>query len=183
VVATNGDQREVSAPAPVVGEAHTAPHDEIIGIARDLIDRSGSGAVSIDALANALKSRGFRRTPGSPRLITRLRRIREIEISRSGLITLVNGVRLEEDVEASFTPGEEVAAEALPAGTATVVEAEPAETAERSDVIEGELIEAEGDDIGNRKEESAPGAEPRRRARRGGRRRRGPRRAAEPAAT
>jgi hypothetical protein len=40
-------------------------------------------------LANALKARGFRRTPGSPRLITRLRRIREVTVSPTGMISLV----------------------------------------------------------------------------------------------
>ena len=35
--------------------------------------------VTLDALANALKARGFSRPPGSPRLITRLRRIRELQ--------------------------------------------------------------------------------------------------------
>src|SRR5262249_50330574 len=36
-----------------------------------------------------LKERGFSRPPGSPRLITRLRRIRELAVSRTGMITLV----------------------------------------------------------------------------------------------
>jgi hypothetical protein len=72
-------------------EPHTAPHDEIVGIVQELIGRSRDRAVSIDTLANALKSRGFRRPPGSPRLITRLRRIREITIDRTGRITLVDG--------------------------------------------------------------------------------------------
>jgi hypothetical protein len=72
-------------------DPHTAPHDEIVGVVQELIDRAGDGAVSIDTLANALKSRGFRRPPGSPRLITRLRRIREITIDRAGRITLVDG--------------------------------------------------------------------------------------------
>ena len=58
---------------------------------RELIERSRAGALSIDTLANALKSRGFRRPPGSPRLSTRLRRIREITIDRTGRITLVDG--------------------------------------------------------------------------------------------
>jgi hypothetical protein len=71
------------------GEAHTAPHDEIVAVVRELIERTSDRAITIDALANALKSRGFRRTPGSPRLITRLRRIREIAIDRAGRITLV----------------------------------------------------------------------------------------------
>jgi hypothetical protein len=72
-------------------EAHTAPHDELLGVARDLIRASANGSVTLDALANALKSRGFSRPPGSPRLITRLRRLRELSVSRSGHITLVDG--------------------------------------------------------------------------------------------
>jgi hypothetical protein len=72
-------------------EPHTAPHDEIVSVVQELIARASDGSVSIDTLANALKSRGFRRTPGSPRLITRLRRIREIAIDRGGRITLVDG--------------------------------------------------------------------------------------------
>src|SRR5262249_31027051 len=74
--------------ADVVGP-HTAPHDALLGVARDLIRVSSSRAVTLDSLANALKGRGFSRTPGSPRLITRLRRIRELAVSRSGHITLV----------------------------------------------------------------------------------------------
>jgi hypothetical protein len=70
-------------------EPHTAPHDEIVAVVRDLLDTSSGGVVSIDALANALKRKGFRRTPGSPRLITRLRRIKEVAVSQSGMITLV----------------------------------------------------------------------------------------------
>jgi len=81
-------------PAPAVAppgaeEPHTAPHDELLGVARDLIQRASSHMTTLDALANALKTRGFSRPPGSPRLITRLRRIRELEVSRSGQITLV----------------------------------------------------------------------------------------------
>jgi hypothetical protein len=72
-------------------EPHTAPHDEIVSVVQELIQRSRDRALSIDTLANALKSRGFRRPPGSPRLITRLRRIREITIDRTGRITLVDG--------------------------------------------------------------------------------------------
>ena len=76
-------------------EAHTAPHDELLGVARDLIRVSSNGTVTLDALANALKSRGFSRPPGSPRLITRLRRLRELSVSRSGHITLVDAHRVE----------------------------------------------------------------------------------------
>jgi hypothetical protein len=84
----------VAEPTAAVSEdtatsAHTAPHDEIINVVHDLMQRSPMRAVTIDTLANALKARGFSRTPGSPRLITRLRRIKEISVSRSGVITLV----------------------------------------------------------------------------------------------
>ena len=76
-------------PPVTAAEPHTAPHDELLGVARELIRSSPGRAVTLDTLANALKGRGFSRTPGSPRLITRLRRIRELVVSRSGQITLV----------------------------------------------------------------------------------------------
>ena len=76
---------------PPVGEQHTAPHDELVGIVRDLIGAAGGRVVTIDTLANALKSRGFSRPPGSPRLSTRLRRIKELTVSRSGALTLADG--------------------------------------------------------------------------------------------
>jgi hypothetical protein len=78
------------APGPLA-EPHTAPHDEIIAVVHDLMQRAPGRAVTLDTLANELKARGFSRPPGSPRLITRLRRIKEIELSRSGVITLVGG--------------------------------------------------------------------------------------------
>jgi hypothetical protein len=70
-------------------DPQTAPHDEMVSVIEELIGRSSDNSVSIDTLANELKSRGFRRPPGSPRLITRLRRIRQITIDRAGRITLV----------------------------------------------------------------------------------------------
>ncbi|MGH7894589.1 MAG: hypothetical protein ACREQL_07965, partial [Candidatus Binatia bacterium] len=65
----------VTEPAEVDGEGHTAPHDELIDVVRDLMVSSPAG-VTLDQLANGLRERGFRRTPGSPRLITRLKRIK-----------------------------------------------------------------------------------------------------------
>ena len=70
-------------------DPQTAPHDEMVSVIEELIARSSDNSVSIDTLANELKGRGFRRPPGSPRLITRLRRIRQITIDRAGRITLV----------------------------------------------------------------------------------------------
>jgi hypothetical protein len=67
---------------------HTAPHDELVSVVRGLVEASPRRSVIIDAVASALKARGFQRPPGSPRLVTRLRRIREILVSPSGVITL-----------------------------------------------------------------------------------------------
>jgi len=79
-----------SAPAPQLGpEPHTAPHDELVAVVRELTERAPGHHVTLDALANALKQRGFSRPPGSPRLITRLRRIKALEVNRAGVITLV----------------------------------------------------------------------------------------------
>ena len=74
--------------APADTAAHTAPLDELVEIVRELAERAPNGAVLIDTLARTLKERGFSRPPGSPRLITRLRRIHELEVSRTGMITL-----------------------------------------------------------------------------------------------
>src|SRR4029077_3735488 len=75
--------------APADESAPTAPHDEIVGVVQELVERTPDQSVLIDTLANALKSRGFRRPPGSPRLITRLRRIKELSVSPTGMITRV----------------------------------------------------------------------------------------------
>lgn len=76
--------------APADTAAHTAPHGQLVDVVRELADDSPTGAVLIDTLARALKERGFSRPPGSPRLITRLRRIRELQVSRTGMITLTD---------------------------------------------------------------------------------------------
>ncbi len=60
-------------------------------VVRELADHAPNGAVLIDTLARALKERGFSRPPGSPRLITRLRRIRQLVVSQTGRITLADG--------------------------------------------------------------------------------------------
>jgi hypothetical protein len=77
-------------PAPPTETPHTAPHDELVSVVRGLVEGSPRRSVVIDAVANALKARGFQRPPGSPRLVTRLRRIRELIVSPSGTITLAD---------------------------------------------------------------------------------------------
>lgn len=142
------------------GEPHTAPADEIVNVVRSLIEASPGRAVTIDAVANTLKARGFSRPPGSPRLITRLRRIRQIEVSRTGMITFAEGAEFEPTI-----PGEAQEAQA------TTVAA--AETHEASSLDESAAAS------GGQPSETAAPRRGRRRSRRGGRRhRRGPQPAA-----
>ena len=75
--------------------------DEIVALVQELVAASPTRRISIDTLANALKGRGFQRTSGSPRLMTRLRRIRQIAVSASGAITLATG-----DADGSEPPPE-----------------------------------------------------------------------------
>jgi hypothetical protein len=147
-------------------EPHTAPHDEIVAVVRELASSAPGRNVTLDMLANALKARGFSRPPGSPRLITRLRRIKELEVSRSGVITLHDGT----------APAPR---EVEPEAVAEPVEA--AEAAAEARQPEEELVEPEVVEPGNERrapyEPHAPrredGGQGRRRSRRGGRRRRG----------
>jgi hypothetical protein len=106
-------------------EGHTAPHDELVAVVRELVEASPRRSVVLDVVANALKARGFQRPPGSPRLVTRLRRIRELVVSPSGVITLAEDAmagRVAPDVE----PGEP-AAEGLDAAVTRRDGGEPAE--------------------------------------------------------
>jgi hypothetical protein len=93
------------APLPPAG-AHTAPHDEIIDIVRELAQRAQNGAVLIDTIERTLKARGFARPPGSPRLVTRLRRIKELSVSPSGMITLGDAPARAEPVAAVVVAAE-----------------------------------------------------------------------------
>ena len=95
-------------PVPAEPEAHTAPHDELVLVVRELAEGAPNGAVLIDNVARTLKARGFSRPPGSPRLVTRLRRIKELSVSPTGMITLAPGAA----TPIESTPPEAIAAEA-----------------------------------------------------------------------
>lgn len=170
---------EPAAPAvvrvePAAGaEPHTAPHDELVAVVRDLARTRGT--VTLDSLANALKARGFSRPPGSPRLITRLRRIKEVEVNRAGVITLVG--------DAGTQPSEPVEGESpvTPVLESSAAHPAPSEAIEAGPRVEGDIdVESEVPDPRNREGahlQTATGiadhAGRRRRSRRGGRRRRG----------
>ena len=69
-------------------EAQAAPRDDLLAVVRELIDASGGRGVTIDAVSIVLKARGFSRPPGSPRLITRLRQMKALDVSPRGTIRL-----------------------------------------------------------------------------------------------
>jgi len=144
-------------------EPHTAPADEIVSVVRGLIESSPGRVVTIDAVANTLKARGFSRPPGSPRLITRLRRIRQIAVSRNGMIAFVEGAEFDPPPPAEAPEPEDIGVPA-PDGDQGAESDEP--SAASDDQTGGTTAPRRG----------------RRRSRRGGRRhRRGPRPADAPA--
>ena len=169
------------APRPLVAtgpEPHTAPHDEIVAVVRDLA--RSRGTVTLDSLANALKARGFSRPPGSPRLITRLRRIKELEVNRAGVITVVAGTEVPAAEAAASTEAPvDIVADAFEPITVDAEEAAPSTSAEPSDEPGDVHPEAEAPDPHNREGAhlqtagGGDGGHRRRRSRRGGRRRRG----------
>ncbi len=83
------------------------PH-ELVQVVRELAQHSPNGAVLLDTVARALKARGFSRPPGSPRLVTRLRRIKELSVSPTGMIALEEGAAaLPEPIPAAAGEGRE----------------------------------------------------------------------------
>jgi hypothetical protein len=86
--------------------AHSAPLDEIQEAIASLTKGDPGAGVTLDALTVALKAAGFQRPQGSPRLVTRLKRMKDVEISRDGKVRLVQG--------ADVVPSDEPAVAATP---------------------------------------------------------------------
>lgn len=82
--ATKAPERETSH-----GSAGTAPTEDLLSIVSELLASSPAG-VPLDALARRLKELGFSRPPGSPRLVTRVRAIRELSVAPNGVIRLTS---------------------------------------------------------------------------------------------
>jgi len=70
-------------------ERHAASLDQIRAAIARLTATDPVRGVSLDALTVALKAEGFQRPPGSPRLVTRLRRIKDVELLPNGRVRLV----------------------------------------------------------------------------------------------
>ena len=147
----------------------TAPHDELVSVVRGLVEASPKRTVSIDAVTNALKSRGFQRSPGSPRLITRLRRIRELLVTPSGTITLAeDGGAVRDEPQIDSPP---------PIESGPPVEVEAADEIEdrQPDFLGGPEVELEAPEVDGNRAESPPTPPGRGRRRRRRRWRGGPR--------
>lgn len=66
-----------------------ATHEQIVATIARLTARSPERGVNLDLLINALKAEGFGRPPGSPRLVTRLRKMKDVEVSATGMVRLI----------------------------------------------------------------------------------------------
>jgi len=99
--------------APITDEEHhTASHEQI----REALERLTGGTdrwVNLDLLANTLRNEGFMRPAGSPRLIVRLRRMKDVEVSPNGMIRLASTVLPAETV-ADAPPEAPAGADAAP---------------------------------------------------------------------
>ncbi len=94
-------------------EPVTAPPDELLAIVEGMLSDAPNG-IMLDVVAKRLKERGFARPPGSPRLVTRLRGFKELDVSPRGLIRARRGAvapaeqeqpEAEAAVEESTEPG------------------------------------------------------------------------------
>jgi hypothetical protein len=131
-----GNGRRLSSPPPVRSEAprtavrsrpaaaqpaieddedrHSASHQQIIATIARLTARDPARGVNLDLLINALKGEGFLRPPGSPRLVTRLRKMKDVEVSPTGMVRLAG----------EAAPGPALAAPPIAEPTTTAGEAE-----------------------------------------------------------
>lgn len=82
-VATSGQQ--LFAPSTV---AQAAPADRILATIERLTGGDPARWVNLDVLERSLKEQGFVRPPGSPRLVTRLRALKQVEVDAHGRVRL-----------------------------------------------------------------------------------------------
>jgi hypothetical protein len=83
-------------PTPAAGhladlEPHGATREQMIAVIKRLTDGDSGRWVNLDILEKSLKAEGFARPPGSPRLVTRLRTLKEVEIDSHGRVRIAPG--------------------------------------------------------------------------------------------
>lgn len=77
------------------GEVHGASAGQIVILIRRLTNDESSRWVNLDVLERALKQEGFSRPAGSPRLVTRLRALKHLELDSNGRVRLAQPVSSE----------------------------------------------------------------------------------------
>ena len=84
---------ENAAPIPPadseVKDIRAAPPEKVVELISRLTAEKPGRGVNLDLLIHALKQEGFGRPPGSPRLVTRLRLMHDVEVSPTGMVRLV----------------------------------------------------------------------------------------------
>jgi len=80
VESSNGVPKDIQGATP----------EQIIATIARLTSRAPERGVNLDLLINALKAEGFGRPAGSPRLVTRLRKMKDVEVSPTGMVRLVS---------------------------------------------------------------------------------------------
>jgi hypothetical protein len=79
-------------PAPNLAiEPHGASREQMVALIGRLTNGDPGRWVNLDVLEKALKTEGFSRPPGSPRLVTRLRMMKEVEIDSHGRARIAPG--------------------------------------------------------------------------------------------
>ena len=97
-------------------EAHGATRDQIVSVIGKLSGHDPARWINLDVLEKALKAEGFARPPGSPRLVTRLRMFKDVEVDSHGRARLVGAPASEpEPIPAATEAEDAAAAEAAPA--------------------------------------------------------------------
>jgi hypothetical protein len=74
-----------------VEEPHGASREQMLLVISRLTHSDPARWVNLDVLEKSLKAEGFSRPPGSPRLVTRLRTLKEVEVDSHGRVHLTPG--------------------------------------------------------------------------------------------
>jgi hypothetical protein len=80
-----------TAPPAAGDEPQSASQEQLQHVIARLAAADPAHIVTLDALTVALKAAGFQRPPGSPRLVTRLRRMKDIEVLANGRVRMLGG--------------------------------------------------------------------------------------------
>jgi hypothetical protein len=91
-VAAHAAVSSAAASASAEEERHAASLDQIRAVIARLTAPDPVRGVNLDTLTLSLKAEGFQRPPGSPRLVTRLRRIKDVELLPNGRVRLADAI-------------------------------------------------------------------------------------------